>query len=115
MPRADHRKSFVLATAAGPPPPDLPARLARRGLVQDTPGAVAPTAACAHNPATGETVVLLHAPDSFPANVGRTLQKVERCLGSAVGAGRAGGAADATAVRLRAADWLRASFCSDVE
>jgi len=103
----DHRKSFVLATATGPPPTDLPARLARKELVQDTSIAVVPTAMIAHNPATNDSVVLLHAPNGFPAKVERTISKVKRCLDTDWSS--TSSRAD-IAVRQRAADWLRAEF-----
>lgn len=103
----DHRKSFVLATATGPPPTDLAARLARKELVQDTSSAVVPTAMIAHNPATNDSVVLLHAPNGFPAKVERTISKVKRCLDTDSSSTRAD-----VAVRQRSADWLRAEFDS---
>jgi hypothetical protein len=95
----DFRKSFVLAAVRGPPPRDLAARLAGPGLVQDRLGAATPTALYALNPATKDGVLLLHAPDGFPANLDRTRANLTRCLAVGVDARLAA-----------AAEWLRDVF-----
>jgi len=53
--------------------------------------------------------VLLHAPDSFPAKLERTMSKVKRCLDT--DSSSSSTRAD-VAVRQRTAHWLRAEFDS---
>jgi hypothetical protein len=103
-PMPDHRKSFVLASVEGPVPRDLVARLAGPGLVQDRPGAPAVTGLFASGGDGDRGVLLLHAPDGFPARGDRVRARLERRLAGAHGRrGRASaatkGASSATAPR----------------